>query len=293
MPRSEAAASNGERDNLREADAAVCREAIEQGGLVLLDFWAQWCGPCRSLGPVLEKVVLEFGGALKLAKVDTEKDRDLAAKQGIRGLPTVRLFKYGTAVGEFSGAYPESYVRDFFTPHVDRESDAVRVQAGRLRKSGKIDEAIALLRTAATGDPQNYRIVFDLADALFSAGSYDDAVSALETLPPRERDSQSAKRLYILLHFAQIAYSDPTPSEPTGTDQRGGDNLQARLQLSARQVLSGDFEAAMDGLLEILRIDKSYGENAAHKGLLSLFELLGSDHPLVARYRPVLAATLH
>jgi putative thioredoxin len=260
---------------------------------VAVDFWADWCGPCRSLAPVIEKVVRAFGGALKLARVDTDKNRELASAQGIRGLPTVRLFKHGVAVSEFSGAYPESYVREFLTPHVDRESDATRVRAELLRKSGKIGECIALLRNAAAGDPQNHRIVLDLADALLAGGSCDEAASTLDALPPGERGSPPAKRLYTLIRFARIAAGAPSPGDLANAVARDGNHLEARLQLSARQVLSGNFEAAINELIEILRIDKAYGENSAHKHLLSLFELLGSDHPLVTRYRSLLATILY
>lgn len=260
---------------------------------VAVDFWADWCRPCRSLAPVLEKVVAEFGGALKLARVDTDKNRELASSQGIRGLPTVRLFKNGAAVGEFSGVYPESYIRDFFSPHVDRRSDSVRVQAEQLRISGKLDEAVLLLRNAAASDPQNERIALDLADALFAVGSYDDAESVLQTLPPRDQQSSPARRLYILLRFARISAGAPSLAELEHTVRSDGRNLQARLQLSAQNVLSGNVEKAMSELIEILRIDKAYGESAAHKGLLSIFELLGKNHPLVARYRSLLATSLY
>lgn len=260
---------------------------------VAVDFWADWCAPCRSLAPVLEKVVREFGGTLKLAKVDTDQNRELAASQGIRGLPTVRLFKHGAAVGEFSGAYPESRVRDFLRPHVDRESDTARARAESLRKAGKVDEAVALLRNAAAGDPQNHRIVLDLADALLAMGSCDDAASTLKVLPPHEQQSQPAKRLFALIQFARIAAGAPSLAELADSVRCDGKNLEAHLQLSARNVLSGNYEAAMSELLEILRIDKAFGDNAAHKGLLSLFELLGGDDPLVTRYRSLLAATLY
>jgi len=260
---------------------------------VAVDYWAAWCAPCRTLAPILEKVVREYQGAIKLAKVDTEKNRELAASQGIQSLPTVHLYKQGSVVDAFSGAYPDSAVRKFLSPHVARESDTIRSQAETLRKSGNVAEAIDLLRQAILSDPQNHRIVIDLADALFVTGAYEEAASTLDGLPDSEKQAPPAEQLYTRLHFAKLCDGAPGASELTEAIQADPRNLEARLQLAAHNVTGGDYEAAIEQLIGIVRIDRSYRDDAARKSLVSLFELLGGDHPLVSQYRPLMAAALH
>ncbi len=260
---------------------------------VAVDYWAAWCAPCRSLAPILEKVVREYRGAIKLAKVDTEENRELATSQGIQSLPTVHLYKQGKVVDAFSGAYPESAVREFLSSHVARESDTIRSLAEALRQSGKIAEAIALLRQALSSDPENHRIVVDLADALIATGAYEDAASALDGLPGAEKQAPPAEQLYTRLHFAKLCDGAPAAGELTVVIQADPRNLEARLQLAAHNVTDGDYEAAIEQLIGIVRIDRSYREDVARKSLVSLFELLGGDHPLVSQYRPLMAAALH
>ncbi len=260
---------------------------------VAVDYWAAWCAPCRSLAPILEKVVREYRGAIRLAKVDTEKNRELASSQGIRSLPTVHLYKQGKVVDAFSGVYPESRVREFLSPHVVRESDTIRSQAETLRQSGKAAEAIALLRQAMLSDPQNHRIVIDLADALFATAAYEDAASALDGLPGSEQQAPPAKNLYTRLYFAKLCNGAPGAGELSEAIQADPRNLEARLQLAARNVTDGDYEAAIEQLIDIIRIEKSYRDDAARRSLVSLFEFLGGDHPLVSRYRPLMAAALY
>ncbi|MDX1529346.1 MAG: thioredoxin domain-containing protein, partial [Gammaproteobacteria bacterium] len=166
---------------------------------VAADFWAAWCAPCRALTPVLEKVVASLAGKIRLAKVDTEQNQQLAGALGIRSLPTVKLFKDARVVDEFVGAYPESQLKTFFARHLDSASDARLGQAEALLRNGRSDEARALLEAALSDDPENAGVRLKLAALKLAAGAFAEAEATLGALTQEQRQSDTAKRLFALL----------------------------------------------------------------------------------------------
>ncbi|MFN2308893.1 MAG: thioredoxin [Gammaproteobacteria bacterium] len=260
---------------------------------VLVDFWADWCGPCKMQLPVLLKLAGEYAGKFLLAKVNTDTERGLASLHNIRSIPTLKLFRDGQVVEEILGAQTESTLRTLLDKHVPRASDALREQALALAAAGDLDAALNQLRVAAADDPDNPRAQLDYLRLAMQAGQLDEADRALAGLPRELRDDAEIRRLAVLLDLARRSASAP---ERAALEQRlaqNPDDLAARELLAAKLAVAGETEAALEQYLDILRRDRRYGDEAGRKGLLALFELLGSQHPLVGRYRAQLFTLLH
>ena len=260
---------------------------------VLVDFWAEWCGPCRALAPVLEKLADEFQGRFLLVKIDTDQEQEIARQFGIRSLPTVKLFKDGAAVDEFLGAQPESQVRALLERHMTSESDDVRSQAKSLRDRGELSAARALLEEAHIADPENQKLVPDLANVLIDLGELELARKALELVSTGIDADEEVVVVAGRLTFAELAATSPPIDElerAVKADPRDCDSLY---QLAASHLGRGEYGAALDNFIEILRVDRGFRNDAGRRGLLSVFEILGHDHPLVGRYRARMSSLLY
>jgi putative thioredoxin len=260
---------------------------------VLVDFWAEWCGPCRVLAPVLEKLVNEFQGRFLLVKIDTDQEQEVARQFGIRSLPTVKLFKDGAAVDEFLGAQPESQVRALLDRHVTRESDDARAQAESLRVRGELGAARALLERAHVGDPDNQGLIPDLANVLMDLGELDSARKALDLISTGIDADAEVRAAVGRLAFAELAATSPPLEELKRAVQAEPGDCESLYLLAASYLGRGEYEAALDNFIELLRIDRSFRDDGARKGLLSVFEMLGNDHPLVGRYRARMSSLLY
>ena len=260
---------------------------------VLVDFWAAWCAPCQLLMPVLAKLAHEYAGKFLLAKVNTDENPELALEQGVRSLPTVRLFRHAKPVGEFLGAQPEGIVRSLLNAHIERESDRIAARAMDLHRGGKSQDALALLEEALTSDPDNERVRFDLAVVALDSGNLEACEHVLKELPPNRQLDADTKRLQARLHFARLAKDAPPVEALIRTVAANPSDCDARYKPSAVKATEGDYEPAMEQLLEILRRNRSFAEDGGRRGLVALFEILGSEHPLVSRYRSLMSSALH
>ncbi len=275
-------------ENLQTAVVDASRERP-----VLLDFWASWCGPCKMLMPILEKLVTEYDGQILLGKVNIDEQQELATQFGVRSVPTVKLFRGGEVVDEFLGAQPEGTIRALIDPHIERASDREMEEARRLQAQGQTGGAIEKAHAAAASDPGNIRVQLGLAELLMTAGEYGAAEAVLRGLPADIGASDGVSQLFARLEFARTA-SDAPPAEVLeqriAADAR---DSEARYQLAARLLVSGRYPEAMDQLLELLRRDRTWGNEAGRRGLVKVFEILGDSDERVGRYRRLMFNALH
>ena len=259
---------------------------------VLVDFWADWCAPCKSLMPLLEKLYSDYQGQLQIVKINTDEQRSLAEVNGIRSLPTLRLYRDGEVVEEVMGAQPESVLRELIDPHLVRASNSILQDVQALASGGQTEAAIKLLEQGMQEDPGNPNLPMALARLCMADGQLERAAELLESLPRDQRDSEDGKNLKLLLEFARIAADADDPDTLSATLQDNPGNAPAWHQLGAQQIVNGDYSAALESFMELLKHDRTYGDNAAQKGLIALFGLLGENDERVGRYRRQMANLL-
>ena len=260
---------------------------------VLVDFWAPWCQPCKALTPVLVNLAEAYRGKFILAKINTEEQQGLAAQFAIRSIPTVKLFVDGQPVDEFMGALPESQITAFLDRHLPRESDGLVAQARQLLQDGRVEDAETLVEQARRDDPGNPRVQLAHARLQATLGNLDAAEQALATLPLEEQDKPEITGLRARLVFDRaVEDADDEAALSQRLLANPGDS-EAIYQLAAYRVLHGDYQAALEQLLQLMLKDRAYGDDAARKGMLAVFELLGGSGDLVVRYRSRMFNALH
>ncbi|NEV64159.1 thioredoxin [Thiorhodococcus minor] len=260
---------------------------------VLVDFWADWCAPCRMLMPMLAQLAEDYGGKLLLAKVNTEEEQALAAQFGIRSLPTVQLFKDGKAIDQFMGALPESQVREFLDRHIPRASDGLLTQAQALMASGDLAAARDLLEQAKAEDPGNGRLALAEVRLTAAQGDITKALSGLDALPIDLANDPEVAALRGQLRFASAAADAALESELQARLDADAKDSEARYQLAAALVLRGDYASALEHLFELMKRDRAFQDDAGRKGMLAVFDMLDSNDDLVARYRAKMMNALY
>ncbi|MES9870527.1 MAG: thioredoxin [Sedimenticola sp.] len=260
---------------------------------VVVDFWAEWCGPCKMLMPLLAKLTEEYQGKFILAKVNTEEQQALAQQYGIRSIPTVKLFRNGEAVDEFAGALPEGEIRAFLDRHIPRESDNLVTQANTLIQQGDVEGAIRLIENAKAEDPANPRVLIAFAKLKATLGHIEEAEAALDSLPAEEQESPEVAGLRARFQFDAVVGKAADDETLVHALANGTASSEQIYQLAAHRVMENNHEEALELLLKLLMTDRQYGDDAARKGMLSIFEMLGSGNELVNRYRNRMFNALH
>lgn len=247
---------------------------------VVVDFWAPWCGPCRTLGPILERLAKEPGSDFVLAKVNVDHNQPLAMQYQVQGIPAVKAFRNGEMVGEFSGARPEPQVRAFLK-RVAPSADAQQLDiAQNLLDQQRWAEAEEHFRRL----PHSPQVALGLAGALLGQGKGCEAQEYLAAAT----DAAVYSRAEALQPLADFLCS----SEEFDPLQDGVSTIEAQYRRVADLLRRGQVAAALDGLLDVLRQDRHYDDGQAKTVALSIFALLGDDDPLTQQYRPQLAMVI-
>ncbi|MEE2731633.1 MAG: tetratricopeptide repeat protein [Pseudomonadota bacterium] len=264
---------------------------------VLLDFWAEWCEPCKALAPVLEKIAHEHAGQFVLAKVDTDTNQMLAQQLGVRSIPSLKLIVQGQLAGELNGAQPESEIRNLLAPYLgdaveaEPEADAamdLAAQVEQARAMGAYDQAIDALQMAMKEQPKELKYQILMADVLMDVERLDDAQSVLDNIADEKVKMPGLARLFFLRELAGFESAESLQYRVA----QDSNDLEARYYMAATCVLAGEPDAAMELFLEIVQKDREFKDDGARLAILKLIELLEGD-PAVARYRRRLFACLH
>ncbi len=262
-------------------------------GPVLVNFWAEWAGPCHRLFPLLARLAEEYGGKFLLVNLNTDEQKPIAEEYGVKSLPMVKIFRQGKVEEEFHGYQPEPELRRIINRHVVLESDQRITEALRQYKSGDVESGLSRLAEAALDDPENLRIPVMLGKLLMAQGRFEEAGNLLRGLPTEMREQPEVGYLLAHLGFIQLARTAPAQGVLEDRLTADPDDAEARHGLAALALVNDDYEAALEYLLELMRRDRSYGEDAGRRGMLAVFSLLGDEGELVDRYRMQMFKALH
>lgn len=260
---------------------------------VLVDFWAPWCGPCKSLTPLLEKLEQAYGGRFKLAKVNTDAQQQLAQHFKIKSIPTVYAFVDGKPVDQFQGALPEGKLREFIDRLMPNPAELELDQAEAAAQRGDLPAALEHVKRAVALDANSDNAKLMYAQLLAQAGEPAAAQAQLDTLSAAAKNEPEVLAMAAQIK-ARVEASRPPPrpdlEQAIATDAA---NLQARLELAEHFVRYKDWEPALEQLLEIVRRDRKFGDDTGRKKMIEVFEKASAQPQLVSAWRRKLSAALN
>ncbi|NKB56200.1 MAG: thioredoxin [Alphaproteobacteria bacterium] len=268
---------------------------------VIVDFWAPWCGPCKQLGPIIEKAVASAQGAVKLVKINIDENKEIAAQMRIQSIPAVFAFSNGQPVDGFVGAQPESQIKSFIERVVQAAGGSVGPspveqaleQAAEAEAAGDAQTAGAIYGEILKHEPDNLQAVAGLARSLLAAGQNDAARQLIDDLPPASREDADIKSAIAAMELADKA--GEAVGQLAELESRVAANEadhQARFDLAIAYYAANKAEDAIDNLLTIVQKNRAWNDDAARKQLIEIFDALGSTDPLVADSRRRLSTIL-
>ncbi|MFZ5756622.1 MAG: tetratricopeptide repeat protein [Pseudomonadota bacterium] len=263
---------------------------------VLVDFWADWCAPCKQIGPVLEKLANEFRGAFVLAKVNADREPLITQQFGVRGLPTLKLVAQGQLAGELTGAHPEAAIRKLLAPHLGAQpepgaggNDDFHAQVLAAVDAGQVEDAIAALSAQLRDNKDDHASRVLLTEILLQENRREEARTLLAAAPENVPELRRAR---ALLAFAERADTVP-PLRELEAAMKAAPDTRVLYGYALRLVMIGRIEEGLDLLLQILRTDRQFEDDAARRTLIEIFDMLGRDDPLTAQYRRRMANALN
>lgn len=264
-----------------------------QSRLVVVDFWASWCGPCRVLKPVLESLAAEFAGRFLLALVNADENTGTCREFNVRGIPTVKAFLKGVVVDEFSGALSEAYVRNFVARNLPSPAADLVRDAQDLRRQGMLGAALDRVEEALAADSDYDAAKVEKAEILLAQGAIDLAGEIVDGLRGDVLDYEHTHQLIARVGLARQIVTLASRAELEQQVRNDSNNLTARYGLALHDAVAGNYGYALEKLLSVVSVKPNLDEGAARKSMLAIFEILGQGDPLVAQYRRSLASVLH
>ena len=289
----------GAGDVIKDGTSATFAKDVldaSREALVLVDFWAAWCGPCKQLTPIIEKVVKSYGGKVRLVKINTDEHPAIAAQLRVQSLPTVYAFRDGRPLDGFMGAQPESAVRQFVDRLIgdDAEADiaAILEAAEAALEAGDLQTAAGTFAAVLQDDQQNAQALAGLARCYLKSGDTERAEQTLALVPPDAQSSAPVQSARAALELAKVADQSDNRSELEAKLAADPSDPQARFDLAVALAARGEKEAALEHLLDLVRRNRSWNEEAARKQLVQLFDAWGPKDPLTLEGRRRLSSIL-
>lgn len=259
---------------------------------VLIDFWADWCAPCKTLMPILEKLADEYAGAFILAKVNCDIEQMVASQFGVRSLPTVVLMKDGQPIDGFTGAQPESAIRQLLEPHLPKPWDTQLHEAQELMAAGDFGGALTPLRQAYEDSRQRADIAVTLAQVLIELNRCDEAETVLAAIKLADQDA-SYRETKAQLDLKRQAAKTPEIQALEQQRATDPDNLETAFQLAVQYNQQSQHREALELLIDILRQQREFHDGDAKKTLMDILSALGPRDPLATEYRRKLFSLLY
>ena len=259
---------------------------------VLVDFWATWCGPCRVLTPVLEKLVQEFGGAFLLARVNTEEAPALALQFNIQSIPLVILFRDGAVVDQFIGALPEEEVRGFLRRHCRSPADEVIGQANDNFKSADLEAAERSFRQVLSEQPAHPGALLGLAKVAWKRRKPEEMQSYLRNIDPLSPEAEEGETLNVRVRFQELCQEFGGVEACHQRRAQETEDLESRYRLAVCLAAGEQYQEALEVLLGIVTSDREFRDEAPRKAMLDVFNIIGNRSQLAEEYRTRLSRTI-